>query len=234
MANEAYTRAEQAFTSASNGKVVIANAITGKGMPTSTTGSWLEMARNIGKIKTPKVLFNELVNRMKFYTTGDTYVRQAISASILESEAVRYYDDHGEKKLGKKIEVVVGDVNNYNKYLLVIDLGEFNISSYSKISIPGIAQPSGIPFISKNNLFNQDTFTKEQFESVAALKSKPQNNYLYELVRQGIDAFAIGGTHYVTTQDITEYHHMGHGHWFLVTTIQLNYGIKIKDAIVLQ
>ena len=50
MANEAYTRAEQAFTSASNGKTVVANAITGRGIPTSTTGSWLEMAGNIGKM----------------------------------------------------------------------------------------------------------------------------------------------------------------------------------------
>ena len=49
-ANEAYTRAEQAFQSASNGKTIIANAITGKGMPTSTTASWQEMAGNIGKI----------------------------------------------------------------------------------------------------------------------------------------------------------------------------------------
>lgn len=234
-ANEAFTRAEQAFQSASNGKIIIANAITGKGVPTSTTGSWLEMARNIGKIKTPKVLFNELVNRMKFYTTGDAYVRQTISASILESEATSYYDGSGGgKKLGKKIEVVVGSVNNYNQYLLVIDLGEFNISSYSQISIPSIAQSSGIPFISKNSLFNQDTFTKEQFNSVAALKPTPQSNYKYELVRQGIDAFAIKDTYYASTQDIIEYHHMGHGHWFLVATIQLNYGIKIKNAIVLQ
>ncbi len=50
-ANEAYTRAEQAFQSASNGKTTIANAITGKGVPTSTTASWQEMAGNIGKIK---------------------------------------------------------------------------------------------------------------------------------------------------------------------------------------
>ena len=50
-ANEAYSRAEQAFTSASNGKIKIANAITGKGVPTSTTASWQEMAGNIGKIK---------------------------------------------------------------------------------------------------------------------------------------------------------------------------------------
>ena len=233
MANEAYTRAEQAFTSASNGKIAISNAITGKGIPTSTTGSWLEMARNIGKIKTPKVLFNELVNRMKFYTTGDTYVRQAISASILESEAVRYYDDHGEKKLGKKIEVVVDSVSNYNTYLLVIDLGEFNISSYSKIIVPSIVQNVGISFISKNNLFNQDTFTKEQFESVAVLKPTPQNNYVYELVRQGIDAFAIQHTYYSATQDLTEYHHMGNGHWFLVAIIRLNSGIRIKEAITL-
>lgn len=232
-ANEAYTRAEQAFQSASNGKITIANAITGKGVPTSTTASWQEMAGNIGKIKTPKVLFNELVNRMKFYTTGDAYVRQAISASILESEAISYYDVHGEKKLGKKIEVVVGSVSNYDTYLLVIDLGEFNISSYSKIIVPSIVQNFGIPFISKNNLFNQDTFTKEQFESVAALKPTPQSNYIYELVRQGIDAFAITHTYYSATQDLTEYHHMGNGHWFLVAAIQLNYGIKIKEAIIL-
>lgn len=232
-ANEAYTKAEQAFQSASNGKIIIANAITGKGVPTSTTGSWLEMARNIGKIKTPKVLFNELVNRMKIYTTGATYVRQAISASILESEAIKYYDVHGEKKLGKKIEVVVGSVSNYDTYLLVIDLGEFNISSYSKIIVPSIVQNSDIPFISKNNLFNQDTFTKEQFESVAALKPTPQNNYVYELVRQGIDAFAIPYTYYSATQDLTEYHHMGNGHWFLVAHIQLKAGIRIKEAITL-
>ena len=49
-ANEAYTRAEQAFQSASNGKIVLANAITGKGVPTSTTASWQEMAGNIGKM----------------------------------------------------------------------------------------------------------------------------------------------------------------------------------------
>ena len=52
---------QEVFQSASNGKVIIANAITGKGVPTSTTGSWLEMARNIGKItgvKTGSIMAN--------------------------------------------------------------------------------------------------------------------------------------------------------------------------------
>ena len=42
---------QEVFQSASNGKTTIANAITGKGIPTSTTASWQEMAGNIGKIK---------------------------------------------------------------------------------------------------------------------------------------------------------------------------------------
>ena len=64
-ANEAYSRAEQAFTSASNGKIKIANAITGKGIPTSTTASWQEMAGNIGKIQSLKML------RSKDYVKDD-------------------------------------------------------------------------------------------------------------------------------------------------------------------
>lgn len=45
---------QEVFQSASNGKITIANAITGKGVPTSTTASWAEMAGNIGKIQSLK------------------------------------------------------------------------------------------------------------------------------------------------------------------------------------
>ena len=231
MANEAYSRAEQAFTSASNGKVVIANAITGKGIPTSTTGSWLEMARNIGKIKTPTVLFQDLSSRIKLYTFGSVCNRQTANISIVERN-VRYYNSSGQEDiLGKKQEIVVNSLNT--DWLLVIDLGVFNISSYSMFCIPAIAQSTGIPFISKSTLFNRDSFTKEQYESSAAFRENPQNRYTYIPVRQGIDAFGLDNTGYATTTNVTEYHHMGYGRWFLIISIRSKYDVIIKNAIVL-
>ncbi|MFU1797046.1 tail fiber protein [Paenibacillus azoreducens] len=48
----AYDRAEQAFTSASNGKIDIASAITGKGVPASGSDSFSTLAWRIGQIET--------------------------------------------------------------------------------------------------------------------------------------------------------------------------------------
>ena len=48
----AYDRAEQAFQSASNGKLLIANAITGKGYQTSGNATFEQMAANITAINT--------------------------------------------------------------------------------------------------------------------------------------------------------------------------------------
>ena len=43
---------DDCFTSASNGKELVANAVTGKGVPTSKSDSFATMAANIGNIKT--------------------------------------------------------------------------------------------------------------------------------------------------------------------------------------
>ena len=48
----AQDRAEQAFQSASNGKTLIADAITGKGVPTSASATFQTMANNIDAIET--------------------------------------------------------------------------------------------------------------------------------------------------------------------------------------
>ena len=50
-ANEAYTRAEQAFQSASEGKTKVANTLTGMGTPTSTTATWDTIVNNIKQYK---------------------------------------------------------------------------------------------------------------------------------------------------------------------------------------
>lgn len=47
-------RAEEAFQSASDGKVKIATAITGKGIPTSSSDTFQKMATNISAIETDK------------------------------------------------------------------------------------------------------------------------------------------------------------------------------------
>ncbi|AVM69696.1 hypothetical protein C3V36_10860 [Lachnospiraceae bacterium oral taxon 500] len=63
---------QELFQSASNGKTTIANAITGKGVPTSTTASWQEMAGNIGKIKKADVL-NSVFEGVYPVETRDQY-----------------------------------------------------------------------------------------------------------------------------------------------------------------
>ena len=54
--NGVSTRVEECFTSVSNGKKAVANAITGKGISTAEDAEFATMAENIGKIKsTPKL-----------------------------------------------------------------------------------------------------------------------------------------------------------------------------------
>lgn len=54
--NKVSTRVEECFTSVSNGKKAVANAITGKGISTAEDAEFATMAENIGKIKsTPKL-----------------------------------------------------------------------------------------------------------------------------------------------------------------------------------
>lgn len=54
--NRVSTRVEECFTSVSNGKKAVANAITGKGISTAEDAEFATMAENIGKIKnTPKL-----------------------------------------------------------------------------------------------------------------------------------------------------------------------------------
>lgn len=64
---------QEVFQSASNGKTTIANAITGKGIPTSTTASWQEMAGNIGKIASK--LKTILIERFEENTSPPQYFR---------------------------------------------------------------------------------------------------------------------------------------------------------------
>ena len=232
-ANEAYSRAEQAFTSASNGKIKIANAITGKGVPTSTTASWQEMAGNIEKIKTPKVLFNELVNRIKVYSLGDVCTKCQVSASIRELNGLEYTRlNGGTFFVGKKHELYIRVLNYASeRNLLIIDLGEFDISSYSKLSLPILPQGSSIAsFVSKNEIFRLDSFTRKQYESAVALKQV--ESYYYTPVRQGIDAFVVPLVYYEFLQDITEYHYMGYGHWFLVASFDKS-DYTIRSSITL-
>lgn len=50
------TNVEKCFTNASDGKKLIANAVTGKGVPTLETDTFAKMAGNITKIKTDPIL----------------------------------------------------------------------------------------------------------------------------------------------------------------------------------
>ncbi len=63
---------QELFQSASNGKTLLANAITGKGIPTSTTASWQEMAGNIGQIQRLTVLRSSTALPKEFLQTAET------------------------------------------------------------------------------------------------------------------------------------------------------------------
>ena len=68
--NGVSTRVEECFTSVSNGKKAVANAITGKGISTAEDAEFATMAENIGKIKsTPK-----LQSKSAALNTGTTSV----------------------------------------------------------------------------------------------------------------------------------------------------------------
>ena len=54
--NNLSAKTEQCFQSASDGKTLVANAVTGKGVPTSADDTFATMADNIGKIKSNPTL----------------------------------------------------------------------------------------------------------------------------------------------------------------------------------
>lgn len=93
--NEVSTRVEECFTSVSNGKKAVANAITGKGISTAEDAEFATMAENIGKIKsTPK-----LQSKSTTLNTGTTSVTmkpdtgydglsQATASIVLQEKSV--------------------------------------------------------------------------------------------------------------------------------------------------
>lgn len=93
--NEVSTRVEECFTSVSNGKKAVANAITGKGISTAENAEFATMAENIGKIKsTPK-----LQSKSTTLNTGTTSVTmkpdtgydglsQATASIVLQEKSV--------------------------------------------------------------------------------------------------------------------------------------------------
>lgn len=149
-ANEAYTRAEQAFQSASNGKITIANAITGKGVPTSTTASWSEMARNIGKIKT----FKFKRTNINSITLDFNYTHSAELQYTFEKDSILVYQRmKGAYYTSDRIEISIYptvnpwydfglDEGRDNRTICVVPAGTYTIRGYSgstrwsSVSIP--------------------------------------------------------------------------------------------------
>lgn len=138
-ANEAYTRAEQAFQSASNGKITIANAITGKGVPTSTTASWQEMAGNIGKIKT----FKFKRTNINSITLDFNYTHSATLQYTFEKDSILVYQHmKGAYYAGDRIEISIYptvnpwysfslDEGRDNRTICVVPAGTYTIRGYS-------------------------------------------------------------------------------------------------------
>ena len=149
-ANEAYTRAEQAFQSASSGKTTIANAITGKGVPTSTTASWSEMARNIGKIKT----FKFKRTNINSITLDFNYTHSATLQYTFEKDSILVYQHmKGAYYASDRIEISIYpavnpwysfslDEGGDNRTICVVPAGTYTIRGYSgstrwsSVSIP--------------------------------------------------------------------------------------------------
>ena len=150
MANEAYSRAEQAFISASNGKIILANAITGRGIPTSTTGSWLEMAGNIGKIKT----FEFKRTNIDSITLDFNRTESATLQYTFEKDSILVYQSaKGAYFFGDRIEISIHpavnpwysfslDDGRDNRTICVVLAGTYTIRGYSRstrwssVSIP--------------------------------------------------------------------------------------------------
>lgn len=80
---------QELFQLASSGKTIIANAITGKGVPTSTTASWQEMAESIGKIASK--LKTVLIERFEENTSPPQYFRVEYGKSGFGSSNGEYY-----------------------------------------------------------------------------------------------------------------------------------------------
>lgn len=149
-ANEAYDRAEQAFQSASNGKITIANAITGKGVPTSTTASWSEMAGNIGKIKT----FKFKRTNINSITLDFNYTHSAELQYTFEKDSILVYQRmKGAYYTSDRIEISIYptvnpwydfglDEGRDNRTICVVPAGTYTIRGYSgstrwsSVSIP--------------------------------------------------------------------------------------------------
>lgn len=149
-ANEAYSRAEQAFTSASNGKIIIANAITGRGIPTSTTGSWLEMAGNIRKIKT----FEFKRTNIDSITLDFNYTNSTTLQYTFEKDSILVYQStKGAYFQGDRIEISIHPAVNLwysfsldqgrdNRTICVVPAGTYTIrghsnsTRWSSVSIP--------------------------------------------------------------------------------------------------
>lgn len=101
----AYDKALQAFQSASNGKSVIATAITGKGINTSSNDTFIQMANNIKNLPIGlKAPYNaEHVSRDNFvdYTNKK-------SIRLYSSSQIEFYD-----LLGTRVDMITGNYFNY-------------------------------------------------------------------------------------------------------------------------
>ena len=141
---------QEVFQSASNGKITIANAITGKGVPTSTTASWSEMARNIGKIKT----FKFKRTNINSITLDFNYTHSAELQYTFEKDSILVYQRmKGAYYTSDRIEISIYptvnpwydfglDEGRDNRTICVVPAGTYTIRGYSgstrwsSVSIP--------------------------------------------------------------------------------------------------
>lgn len=149
----------EVFQSASNGKKLIADAITGKGVTTSNTDSFQTMATNIGNIQTgidsPLKTWNQLPTLVKNYLENVTYDPSDYSVSHI----AEYAPDNGDKNntipTGINIQTQEG-VLNRNGYTLNVSNGNtliyndipneytpYTISKDGKVIQTGTIKPTG-------------------------------------------------------------------------------------------
>ena len=110
-------RVEDCFQSVSNGKRLIADAITDKGVTTSATDTFENMANNIGKITTsPSIETSDTVN---FISDGIIFAQYVVKRGLYisppsdENGMIDYYVDENEKFYNFPLKIE----NSINLYL---------------------------------------------------------------------------------------------------------------------
>ena len=134
--NEVSTRVEECFTSVSNGKKAVANAITGKGISTAENAEFATMAENIGKIKSsPK-----LQSKSTTLDTGNT------SATMKPDTGYDGLDQATAKIVLQEKSVTLGtSVQN-----ITPDSGKL----LSKVSVPAVPGNAALPHVLTGKTFS--------------------------------------------------------------------------------